>query len=32
MQIRPSALEIPVDNPFKNDGLEREKLEPLQLN
>jgi hypothetical protein len=28
MQIRPSVLEIPTDDPFKNDCLSRDKLEP----
>jgi hypothetical protein len=28
MQIRPSVLEIPADDPFKNDCLSRDKLEP----
>jgi hypothetical protein len=28
MQIRPSVLEIPADDPFKNDCLSRKELEP----
>jgi KAP family P-loop domain len=28
MQIRPSVLEIPTDDPFKNDCLSRKELEP----